>query len=219
MTRAFLFDFDGVVVDSEPVHLETFRTVLAPLGIGISKKRWYREFVGAGSPFIMKTLLGEKKITDEEIIKRYVNERRELFQKRILEGKIWARRGIEKFLLETRKNGIKTAIVSGGHKQNIALSLSLLNLEKAFDVVIGREDYEKRKPDPECYLLAAKKIGVEPRDCVVFEDSILGCLAAKAAGMIVIVVEAPVAVEKGGCNADAKIKDFEGLSPNSFDKL
>lgn len=219
MARAFLFDFDGVVVDSEPVHLETFRTVLAPLGIDISENRWYTEFVGVGSPFIMKTLLGEKGITDESTISRYVNERRELFQKRIMEGKLKIKKGIENFLQEAKKQKIKTAIVSGGHMDNIKLALSVLKLGGYFDIVIGREDYKKRKPDPECYLTAAKKFNLTPQECLAFEDSISGCLAAKAAGMKVIAVEAPVAIEKGGCSADAKIKDFECLSPDFFLKF
>jgi len=214
--KAFLFDFDGVVVESEPVHLETFRSIVAPLGIDISEERWYREFVGVGSPFIMKTLLNEKGISDEEVIKKYVDERRKLFEKRILEGKLQTKRGFEKFIREAKKQGIKTAIVSGGHKDNIVLALSLLKLQKYFDVIIGREDYEKRKPDPECYLLAAKKVGAAPEDCTVFEDSISGCLAAKSAGIKVVAVEAPIPVEKGGCKPDKKIKDFEGITPALF---
>ena len=62
--KAFLFDFDGVVVESEPLHLETFREVLEPLEIEISEERWYREFIGTGSPHIIKILLAEVGITE-----------------------------------------------------------------------------------------------------------------------------------------------------------
>lgn len=210
--KALMFDFDGVVVESEPVHLETFVEIVAPLGINISKERWYREFVGTGSSFIMKTLLNEKGITDEAVIKEYVERRRDLFQRRIVEGRLKIKKGIEGFLQEMKKCGMKTAIVSGGHKENITLALSLLKLREYFDAIVGREDYKERKPDPDCYLTAARKLGVAPEQCIAFEDSVSGCLAAKAAGMKVVAVEAPVAVEEGGCRADAKIKDFEKIT-------
>ncbi|MEM4719985.1 MAG: HAD family phosphatase [Candidatus Bilamarchaeaceae archaeon] len=219
MEIGFLFDFDGVVVESEPLHLETFREIVKPLGIEISDERWYREFVGVGSPHIMKTLLGEIGIKDENIIKKYVDERRDLFQKRILEGKLQLKEGIEKFLQEVKKRNIKTAIVSGGHKENIKVALSILKLDNYFDIVVGREDYEKRKPDPECYLVAAKKLNISPTDCIAFEDSLSGCLAAKAAKMKVVALEAPFDVEKGGCKTDLKIKNFVNKKVDFFIKL
>lgn len=209
---AFLFDFDGVIADSEPLHLETFREILAPLGIKISEERWYREFVGIGSPRIMKILLGEVGIEDEDIIKSYVEKRRDLFQKRITENKLQPKKGVRKFLEETKKLDIKTAVVSGSHKNNISMALTILKLDVYFDIIIGREDYTKNKPDPECYLMAAKKLKVKPEECVAFEDSIAGCLAAQNAGIKIIAIEAPENVEKYGCKTIMKIKDFEGLN-------
>jgi len=208
---AFLFDFDGVIADSEPLHLETFREILAPLGIKISEERWYREFVGIGSPRIMKILLGEVGIEDEDVIKSYVEKRRDLFQKRITENKLQAKNGVKKFLEETKRFGIKTAVVSGSHKNNISLALNILKLERYFDIIIGREDYAKNKPDPECYLVAAEKLGMKREECLAFEDSIAGCLAAQNAGMKVIAIEAPENVEKYDCKPIMKIRDFEKL--------
>ncbi|MFH1222614.1 MAG: HAD family phosphatase [Candidatus Micrarchaeota archaeon] len=206
--KAFLFDFDGVLVDSEPLHLETFREIVKPFGIVIPERRWYTEFVGVGSPHIMKTLLAEKGIVDEEKIRLLVDARRDLFQKRIVEGRLQEKGGIRKFLEAAGKNGITMAVVSGGHKSNIAVALQVLKMEKYFAIILGREDYEKRKPDPECYLTGAKKLGVAAAECIVFEDSISGCLAAKAAGMFLVAIEAPADVEEAGCKPDMKIKDF-----------
>ncbi|MEM4359097.1 MAG: HAD family phosphatase [Candidatus Bilamarchaeaceae archaeon] len=216
---AFLFDFDGVIADSEPLHLETFREILEPLGIRISRERWYREFVGVGSPQIMKILLGEIGITDEKKIASYVVERRELFQKRITEGRLQEKKGIGKFLKETKKLGIKTAVVSGGHRKNVALALKVLGLNKYFDVIIGREDYENKKPHPQCYLVGAKRLGMKIKNCIAFEDSISGCLSAQAAGIKVVAIEAPEDVEAHGCKPAMKIKDFEAVHPKDIIRL
>ena len=214
--RAFLFDFDGVIVDSEPLHLQTFRETLAPLGITIPEKRWYVEFTGRGSPYIMKTLLGEIGIKDEKLVKKYVDARRELFGKRIGEGKLREKRGIRKFLEGCRKEGIMLAVVSGGHKSNILFALSKLGLEGFFELVIGREDYRNNKPDPEPYNVACRKLGANTKDCVAFEDSISGCLSAKAAGIKVVLLDSQAPPDTASFKPHLKVKDFEGLEPGDI---
>jgi HAD superfamily hydrolase (TIGR01509 family) len=211
--RAFLFDFDGVIADSEPLHLETFREIVKPLNIKISEERWYKEFVGIGSPQIMKTLLEEIGITDEAAIKRYVVERRQLFESRILEGRLVEKPGLSRFLEEAKKLSIKTAVVSGGHKVNVMLALKTMKLDHYFDAVIGREDYENKKPHPESYQTGMKKLGVRPDECIAFEDSVSGCLSAEAAGIRVIALESRYEhyLEEEGCKPVMKIRDFRGL--------
>lgn len=211
--KAFLFDFDGVIADSEPLHLETFRETVAPLKIRIEDRRWYVEFTGRGSPYIMKTLLGEKGITDEKIVKKYVDERRELFGRKIAEGKLKEKKGIRAFLEKAKSSRITLAVVSGGHKSNILFALSKLGLEKYFSLIIGREDYRNNKPDPEPYVAASKKLGIPPEECAAFEDSISGCQSAQAAGMKVVLIDSPAPPSPDLCRPFLKIKDFEGLDP------
>ena len=91
----------------------------------------------------------EKGIVDEEKIRLLVDARRELFQKRTVEGRLREKKGIRKFLEAAGKKGIKMAVISGGHKSNIAVALQVLKMEKYFAIILGREDYEKRKPDPD----------------------------------------------------------------------
>lgn len=214
--RAFLFDFDGVIADSEPLHLQTFRETLAPLGIRIDEKRWYVEFTGRGSPYIMKVLLGEKGIKDEKLVKKYVDERRELFGKRIGEGKLREKKGVRRFLEGCRKEGITLVVVSGGHKSNILFALSKLGLEQYFTLVIGREDYKNNKPDPEPYDVACRKLGANPKDCVAFEDSISGCRSAQAAGIKVVLLESPAPPDAASFKPHLRVKDFEGLEPGGI---
>lgn len=207
--RAFLFDFDGVIADSEPLHIETFRETLAPLGIRVDEKRWYKEFAGRGSPYIMEVLLGEAGITGERKVKGYVDKRRKLFERRVQEGMLTEKRGLGKFLDDAKKAGVSVAVVSGGHKQNVVSALKMLGIDGEFGPILCCEDYVKNKPDPECYLKAAAMLGAKPAECVVFEDSESGCMSAKNAGMRIVLVESRVPPE--GCSVMMVIRDFTVL--------
>ncbi len=206
--RAVLFDFDGVIVDSEPVHYMTFMQLLKPLGISVSMRRWYREFAGTGSKNIFTVLLGEVGIRDATVIDDYVKRRKKLYSELIKKGKVKVKRGIKEFLTMLKKRKIKTAVVSGGHKENILLALSVAGLDRYFDIVIGSGDYEKRKPSPDAFLAAMKKLGVKANECLAFEDSISGFTAAKRAGIKVILVYSPAVDYINKKEAAGVIKDF-----------
>ena len=87
---------------------------------------------------------------------------------------------------EAKRMGLKVALATSAPKQNRDDSLSKLNVENSFDANVGNEDVGRGKPEPEIYLRTAKKLGVEPKECLVFEDSIPGVASAKRAGMKVI---------------------------------
>ena len=99
--------------------------------------------------------------------------------------------GIREFITDLKKRKIKVAIASGGHRQNILLVLESAGLLHEFPVILGAEDFKKRKPDPEVFLLAAKKLGVSPSDCLAVEDSLPGIEAVERAGMKVVVMDSP----------------------------
>ncbi|NYZ77080.1 HAD family phosphatase [Candidatus Micrarchaeota archaeon] len=211
MIKAVLFDFDGVVVDSEPVHHRTFMQFLKPLGISVDEKRWYREFAGTGSRNIFTVLLGEAGITDAKKIEEYVEKRKKAYGGLVEKGEVKAKAGVGEFLKMLRGNGIKTAVVSGGHRENIILALSVLGLGKYFDSIIGSGDYEKRKPYPDAFLEAAKRLGVKPAECLAFEDSVSGFKAAKSAGMKVVLARSPAVEYIDRNEALAVIKDFRNF--------
>ena len=94
--------------------------------------------------------------------------------------------GFFDILRESKRMGLKVALATSAPKQNRDYILGKLGLENSFDVIVGDEDVEKGKPEPEIYLKTAKNLGVEPKDCLVFEDSIPGITSAKRAGMRVI---------------------------------
>ncbi len=204
MPKAILFDLDGTVVNSEPLHLKTFRECLKPLGIRIQTSRWYREFTGIGSRAIMAILFRDFGIKKE--VTPWVEGRKRLFQKYVLAGKLKTIKGVRAFLREVKRRKIKTAIVSGGHNTNINAVLKKLKLDAYFDVVIGSEDVIDRKPHPEGFLKATQLLKVKPKECVAVEDSPAGVMAAKNAGVKIVCIKSRAPADPGLC--DYVISDF-----------
>ena len=191
MIKAVLFDFDGVVVNSEPVHYKTFMEFTKPLGITADTDRWYREFAGTGSKNIFTVLLGEAGIKDEKTIDDYVEKRKKVYGKLVQKGMVKKKGGIENFLKILKKRKIKTAVVSGGHPENIEVALKVLGLKKYFNIIIGSGNYKRRKPYPDAFLMGAKKLRVKPSECIAIEDSLSGFTAAKKAKMKTVLMYSP----------------------------
>ncbi|MFW9832290.1 MAG: HAD family hydrolase, partial [Candidatus Thorarchaeota archaeon] len=178
--EAVLFDVDGVVVESELLHMQTFNELLKPLGITISKKVWKSRFLGAGSAAIMSTLFKEHSIDEDPA--PWIENRRRLYQQRVARGDLHAIPGFHSFYQSIQDILLPTAFVSMGHPANLSLALKSLDLQGKHPV-IDVTQVTRTKPDPEPYLLGAQTLAVTPVNCVVFEDSPIGITAAKAANM------------------------------------
>lgn len=189
MARAVIFDFDGVVVKSEPLHYRAFSETLRPLGITIKRSRWYKEFSGTGSRSIISRLFDEFGVHAD--VEEYMQRRKRLYAAYVKQGKLKPTKGLRRFLTKLKTQDIKTAIASSGHNSNIELVLSTIGLEDRFDVIVGSEDAKRSKPDPEIFLVAAKKLETRPEECVVIEDSIPGTEAACRAGMSLVCFDSP----------------------------
>jgi HAD superfamily hydrolase (TIGR01509 family) len=111
-----------------------------------------------------------------------------IYREVIREQGITALPGVELWLRMLRDAGIPCVIGSSTHRENITTTLGVLGLEEFFADIVTAEDVKRGKPDPEVFLTAAKRIGVDPADAVVFEDALVGIAAAKAAGMRVAAV-------------------------------
>jgi HAD superfamily hydrolase (TIGR01509 family) len=183
MVNAVLFDVDGVVVESELVHLATFNETLAPLGITISEVDWRNRFVGKGSLFIMKTVFSEHNIREDT--RPWIQRRQRAYQQRVAEGVLKPIPGFLPFYTSIIEAKLKIAFVSTGHPSNIAAALHTLDLEGKHPV-IDKTQVKRLKPDPEAYLLGSKILKAEPVNCLVFEDSPIGVTAAKAANMLCV---------------------------------
>jgi len=207
MIKAVLFDFDGVIVNSEPLHLRSFRMLLKPLGVRISTERWYREFTGIGSRAIMAALFRDFGIPGDT--SGWVEKRKKLYQQLVEEGKLKTIPGVRAFLRMLKRRRILTAIVSGGHGENIRVVLRRLGLEMFFNTVVALEDVQNRKPHPEGFELAMQRLGVKPHECIAIEDSPNGIAAATASGSAVICIRSPAPINVRSCNWI--IRDFRDI--------
>jgi len=207
MIKAVLFDFDGVVVQSEPLHMKTFLDVLKKYGVKVDRERWYREFAGTGSRHIFDVLTREYGITEQ--VDELIAKRKQIYEKAVKDGELELTPGIIEFLEKLRKKRIKTAIVSGSDRTNVLTALGVFGLEAYFDLIISGSDIKERKPEPGPFLHAAKKLGLQPGECIAIEDSVSGAKSAVAAGMNLVIIESPANLPP---YPDAtRLKDFRGF--------
>lgn len=178
-TKAVLWDMDGVLVDSARFHYEGYRRLLAELGRHLDFDYYSQNLIGLRNETILRRVLGE--LPPEEI--ETLASRKEEYFREAVAGKVEALPGAAALVRRLREAGIAMAIVSSTPRRNIDLVVSSLGLEDAFGTLVGAEDAERGKPDPEGFLVAAERLGAAPPDCVVLEDAPEGIRGAKAAGM------------------------------------
>jgi HAD superfamily hydrolase (TIGR01509 family) len=193
MIKGVLFDFDGVVVQSEKLHMETFLDSLRDYGVVVSEGRWYKEFAGTGSRHIFEVLTEEYGISEK--VDDLIKKRKKIYEDAVKAGRLELTDGIVETLQKLRQKNIKTAIVSGSDRTNVLTALDVFKLGSFFDVIVSGSDIKERKPDPEPFLYAARKLGLEASECIAIEDSISGVNAVIAARMKLVVVISPAKID------------------------
>jgi HAD superfamily hydrolase (TIGR01509 family) len=175
--RAYLFDCDGTIVDSMPLHYIAWKTALAEWSCTFDEGLFY-SWGGKPVDEIISTLNAMQGLSMPVAV---VSKRKEGLYYQLLPQL----KAIPEVLehIEAQHGRIPFAVVSGGHVSSVTRSLTTVNLLDRFETIVGAEDYVNSKPAPDAFLLAAERLGVEPRDCLVFEDTELGIDAATAAGM------------------------------------
>jgi HAD superfamily hydrolase (TIGR01509 family) len=194
MLSAVIFDFDGVITDSEILHFRAFNEVLAPLGLELMKKEYYVNYLGLSDVDCYRTLIGEGRLSiDESRVDELVRKKTLIFEELArTEGKIIE--GVRDFLDLLGNHGIPMAICSGALRAEIELILEEADLRGRFEAIVSAEEVSRGKPDPEGFLLALARLNdhwaypITAGRCVVVEDSHWGLKAAKAAGMRTIAV-------------------------------
>lgn len=171
-----LFDLDGVLVDTEGIYTEFWSEMDCRFPTGVDN--FAQVIKGSTLTNILATYFANDE-TQQQIVALLKKHEREM-RYRLFDG-------VSALLQQLHENGYKMAIVTSSNRAKMGhLFDQLPELEQAMDVVITDEDIKRSKPDPEGYLLAAAKIGVAPDQCYIFEDSINGLHAARAAGGVVV---------------------------------
>jgi beta-phosphoglucomutase len=194
MLRAVIFDFDGVITDSEILHLRAFNRSLAPYGVEISTKNYYTNYLGFSDFDCYKALIDNGLLEiDEQQIAGVIKQKSKIFEELTkTEGRTIE--GVREFLAMLEESKIPMAICSGALMAEIELMLDEAKLRRFFAEIVSAEQVKKGKPSPEGFLLTLQKLNKTHRppiaagECIVIEDSRWGLEAANAAGMHTIAV-------------------------------
>ncbi len=182
--KAVIWDMDGIIADTAQYHWKGWQIVFRKRGTNYTEED-FRRNTGKRSDTIVKSVLGEK-IAQNDITK-IIQEKDETFRQ-LMGQNIRPFPGVLKLITSLKEHGFKIAIASSAPMENIQWITRHLKIYSRFDAIISGWEVTKGKPDPQTFLLAAEKLGIEAENCIVIEDAISGVTASKRAGMLCIAV-------------------------------
>lgn len=192
MLKAIVFDFDGVMMDSEPLHYQAFVELGRGIGVEMTPELYAAEYIGFDDRDAFRVMLEstgqaappgriaelcEAKRPAFEAVTRAAAQRGE--------GMI---PGAVELLDAAKSAGLRVAVASGATRADIDLMLGILDRRDAFETIVTADDVERSKPDPASYALAVRRLGLAPADCMAIEDTPAGIASAKGAGLRVLAV-------------------------------
>ena len=192
MLAGVIFDFDGVIVDTEPLHYRAFQTILEPMGLGYGWDTYVADYLGFDDRDAFREAFRSRGVplTDPEL-ERLIDRKAHSFLEIIAGGVTPYPGAVE--LISGLAGRLPLAICSGALRSDILPVLEQFGLSSAFDVIVTADDVSASKPDPTCYRITLEKLsaacpgrGIAPESCLVFEDTPAGIAAARGAGLAVV---------------------------------
>jgi len=177
--EAAIWDMDGVIADTAPYHFKAWREVFQKRGVNFTEEDFKRNFGQRNDTIIRNTLGGSISPSEVDVV---ASEKEENFRRRIGQN-VKPLPGAVELIRLLKERGVKIAIASSAPVENIQLVSRRLGINNYFQAIVWGREVIEGKPSPQGFLLAAKKLEVEPKNCVVIEDAIAGVTAAKRAGM------------------------------------
>ncbi|MFZ2448569.1 MAG: HAD family phosphatase [Syntrophobacteraceae bacterium] len=191
--EAVIFDCDGILVDTEPLHYRAFQKVLVPLGLGHDFEHYMDRFIGFDDrdAFLHAFREGGREL-DPETLEIMIEAKGNVLQKLIEQG-VPTFPGVVELVRDIEAHGLPMAVASGALGHEVRAFIKSLGLSGAFCAVVAADDVKKSKPDPETYVLALRRLreargwaALDPASCVAIEDTPAGIHSARAAGLFVI---------------------------------
>lgn len=212
--KAVIFDMDGVLVNSEPHHKEIEARILEELGVQIPESE-LSAYVGIASDELWTKVVHKFKLSNDPLELLKLNNERIIEYFNNLDD-FAPIDGVEEIILKIMDKNIPLAVASSSSNIVIDALLKRSGLSSYFDIRVGGQMVEKSKPEPYIYYLTAEKLGVEPQECTVFEDSTNGIKAAKRAGMYCIGYRGIGYQGQDQSEADRTIRQYDEI--DLFDK-
>jgi beta-phosphoglucomutase family hydrolase len=213
--RAFIFDMDGTIVDNMAYHTKSWLEFFAQRGMVYEAEAFFRETAGAQGREILRERLGAD-VSDEDI--RALALEKDMLYREMYGPHRRAIEGLEHLVTGARGHGVKLAVATSAPPLNIVFTLDELDLRRHFDAVVGAADVARGKPHPDVFLKAAEQLGVDPADCIVFEDAPMGVEAARRAGMRAVVITTTLPAEAFAefGNVIRVVQDYAELSADDL---
>jgi len=212
MIQGIIFDFDGVLFDSSVLHFEVMRNLLAEHEVDLTYENYKTKYFGVNDLVLFQKLLPPS-VSDPQVIRELLRRKIKLYLEKTRHDLSFPGiPGVKNFLEKIANHISARAIFSNGSDLEVNQALNKLEqgtLRSYFQFVTTIDDVKYGKPNPEGYLLSAKKLKLEPESCLVIEDSLEGIRAAKSAGMTVIGLATTYSTEILKPHVDFAAKDYE----------
>jgi beta-phosphoglucomutase-like phosphatase (HAD superfamily) len=213
-TRALILDMDGTMVDSMPAHARSWEVFTRRHGIAMPIAEVLEKTTGRTGVECIRVLMGGD--VPEARAVELINEKeavyRDFFAQDFREVA-----GFRRFARQAQDRGLKLAVATAGDKHNIAFALEHLKLERRPDAIVGGDEGIAGKPQPDLFLEAAKRLGIPPAECIVFEDAPFGIEAARRADMRAVAICTTHPPEDlSGPHVIAQARDYEQLMNSNF---
>ena len=182
MVKGAIFDMDGVVVDNHRYHYQAWKAFSEKYKFPLDPEIYRDKFNGKTNADLFSMIFGNISVDE---IEHYAQEKEGMYQKLYLEHMI-AHKGLVEYLEFLKKSKIKIALGTSAPTTNVDFTLDTLKLRQYFEVIVDGYQVKKGKPDPEVYQLCVMKLGLLPKECVVFEDSLAGLESGERAGCKIV---------------------------------
>ena len=206
MKKAVVFDMDGVLIDSQPLHYEIDMNVLKKCGYQANLET-VTPYTGMSNPD--RWPIYKSSLNLDQKVETLISMQEQIMMETFKNVPLSAIEGIPSLLDQLNKKGLKCAVASSSSHELINLVLERTGIRKYFDALISGEDVTNGKPHPDIYLHAAKVLDVTPKDCVAIEDSPNGLKSAKSAGFFVIAYRNPTTYGQEFTHADHIVDDYD----------
>lgn len=216
--KAIIFDFDGLMVNTEELRFLSFIDFVARYGKKFKKKDYIKTVPGTTAENTTKLLMDMYDIVGD--VKELTEERYAIF-KNLFDNRLAFMEGVVELLERIKNWNVKCAVASGRNREAIVEALTRFDVMDQFETIVTPAELVEStgKPHPEVYLIAAKRLKVDPKYCLALEDSHFGIEAAKAAGMKAVFVPEAKFFDTANDKADIILESLHGLTEEVLDKL